>query len=175
MMKALFLGRFQPFHTGHLEVVAEITKKADYLVIAIGSAQYSHSLENPFTAGERYTMIFRTLKAQGIKNHYIVTLEDLHRYSVWVSHVVSQTPKFDVVYAHNPLSIRLFKEGGFKVEKLKLIQPDKYSGTEIRRRIIEGDEWKNLVSSEVVKVIEEIDGVKRIKDLASQKGVDGHG
>jgi len=111
-MRALLLGRFQPFHNGHLKVVKDIAKEAEYLVIAIGSAQYSHSKENPFTAGERYTMITKALKSEGIENYHIVTIEDLHRYAAWVSHVVSHTPKFDVIYAHNPLSIRLFKEGG---------------------------------------------------------------
>ena len=167
-MRALFLGRFQPFHLGHLKVVSEICEKAEYLVIAMGSAQYSHSLENPFTSGERYTMISQTLEAEGIKKYHIVQLEDLHRYAVWVSNVVSHTPKFDVVYAHNPLSIRLFREGGFTVVELELIEPDKFSGTEIRRRMVEGEEWRDLVSTEVAKVIDEIDGEKRLKDLASK-------
>ena len=75
-MRALFLGRFQPFHKGHLMVISGIAREAEYLVIAVGSAQYSHSQENPFTAGERYTMISRTLKAQNIENYHIVVIED---------------------------------------------------------------------------------------------------
>jgi nicotinamide-nucleotide adenylyltransferase len=165
-MKALLLGRFQPFHKGHMKVVTDIVKDAEYLVIAVGSAQYSHSLENPFTSGERYTMITRTLKSEGIENYHIVTVEDLHRYAVWVSHVVAHAPKFDVVYAHNPLSIRLFKEAGFKVVELELFEPEKYSGTEIRRRMMEGEEWKSLVPQEVSEVIEEIHGVERLKELS---------
>jgi nicotinamide-nucleotide adenylyltransferase len=164
-MRALLLGRFQPFHNGHLKVVKDIAKEAEYLVIAIGSAQYSHSKENPFTAGERYTMITKALKSEGIENYHIVTIEDLHRYAAWVSHVVSHTPKFDVIYAHNPLSIRLFKEGGFKVVELNLHEPDKYSGTEIRRRMIAGEEWRTLVPKGVAEVIDEINGVERLKDL----------
>jgi nicotinamide-nucleotide adenylyltransferase len=165
-MRALLLGRFQPFHNGHLKVVKEIAKDAEYLVIAIGSAQYSHAIENPFTAGERYTMISRALMADGIKNYHLITIEDLHRYAAWVSHVVSQVPKFDVVYAHNPLSIRLFKEAGFKVVELELYEPEKYSGTEIRRRMMAGEEWRNLVPKTVAELIDEINGVERLKDLA---------
>jgi nicotinamide-nucleotide adenylyltransferase len=164
-MKALFLGRFQPFHCGHFQVVADIAKSAEYVVIAIGSAQLSHSQNNPFTAGERYEMISRSLNAAEIDNYYIVQLEDLNRYSLWVSHVVSHAPVFDVVYAHNPLSIRLFKEGGFEVVKLDLLKPDEYSGSNIRKKIIEGGEWQNLVPRQVAEVIEEIDGVKRLKEL----------
>ncbi len=165
-MRALFLGRFQPFHKGHLMVISGIAREAEYLVIAVGSAQYSHSQENPFTAGERYTMISRTLKAQNIENYHIVVIEDLHRYAAWVSHVVSQTPKFDVVYAHDPLSVRLFREAGFNVEELELHEPEKYSGTKIRRRIIADEPWRDLVPPEVARTIEEIDGVNRIKELS---------
>lgn len=165
-MRALLLGRFQPFHCGHLKVVKEIAKEAEYLVIAIGSAQYSHSLENPFTVGERYTMISRTLKAEGIENCNLVTIEDIHRYAVWVSHVISHAPKFDVVYAHNPLSIRLFKESNFKVVELELHRPQEYSGTEIRRRIIAGEKWRNLIPKAVADVIDEVNGVERLRDLA---------
>jgi nicotinamide-nucleotide adenylyltransferase len=121
--------------------------------------------DNPFTSGERHLMISNTLKDEGIDNYHIVTLEDLNRYSLWVAHVVSHSPKFDVVYAHNPVSIRLFSEAGFDVVELELYKPDQYSGTEIRRRMIIGEEWKDLVPKRVVEVINEIDGVKRLRDI----------
>ncbi len=53
-LTALLIGRFQPFHNGHLEVVKTISKKCDRMIIGIGSAQLSHTFENPFTAGERH-------------------------------------------------------------------------------------------------------------------------
>jgi nicotinamide-nucleotide adenylyltransferase len=164
-MKALFLGRFQPFHIGHLKVISEIVKEAEYVVIAMGSAQLSHSKENPFTAGERYSMISRTLNAEAIENYHIVPIEDLNRYSLWVAHVVSHVPNFDVVYAHNPLSIRLFKEGGYEVVKLELHNPKLFSATEIRRRMIAGENWRDLVPKEVGQVIDEIKGVERLREL----------
>ena len=41
-----------------------------------------------------------------------------------------------------------------------------YSGTEIRRRMLKGEPWQNLVPDSVCKVIEEIDGVERIREIA---------
>jgi nicotinamide-nucleotide adenylyltransferase len=165
-MRALLLGRFQPFHNGHLKVVKDVVAEADYIVIAIGSAQNSHSLEDPFTAGERITMISKVLANEGIDNYHLVAIEDIHRYAVWVSHVASQVPIFDIVYAHNPLSLRLFKEGGYKVVELELYEPNKYSGTEIRRRMMAGEEWRGLVPEAVAEFIGEINGVERLKSLA---------
>ncbi|MEM2966110.1 MAG: adenylyltransferase/cytidyltransferase family protein, partial [Candidatus Nitrosocaldaceae archaeon] len=60
-MKGLFIGRFQPFHNGHLEAIRFALKQVEILWIVIGSAQRSHEQRNPFTAGERLSMIRDTL------------------------------------------------------------------------------------------------------------------
>ncbi|MBP7820288.1 MAG: adenylyltransferase/cytidyltransferase family protein, partial [Candidatus Methanofastidiosum sp.] len=53
-MRALYIGRFQPFHLGHLHVVKLILNSSKEIIIAIGSSQVSHTIQNPFTAGERF-------------------------------------------------------------------------------------------------------------------------
>ena len=57
MTRALFVGRFQPFHYGHLHAIEKILEECDELVLVVGSAQMSHEHDNPFTAGERIEMI----------------------------------------------------------------------------------------------------------------------
>jgi nicotinamide-nucleotide adenylyltransferase len=162
----LVLGRFQPFHNGHLEMIRACASASDRLIIGIGSAQYSHSHDNPFTAGERYEMIDSTMEAEGISNYCIVPIEDLNRYSVWVSHVVSMSPPFSEVYSNNPLTRRLFSEAGYSLREAPLYSREKYSGTEVRRRILEGGDWRSLVPSAVAEVIDSIDGVERIREIA---------
>ncbi|AIY90620.1 nicotinamide-nucleotide adenylyltransferase [Geoglobus acetivorans] len=168
-MRAFFIGRFQPYHLGHHEVLREIFSEVDEVVIGIGSAQESHTIENPFTAGERIMMVDRAvgeIKDPGQKV-YIVPLEDVYRNSLWVSHVVSMTPYFDVIYSNNPLVIRLFREAGFEVRRTRMFNRMEYHGTEIRRRMISGERWEDLVPKPVVEVIEEIDGVRRIREIAN--------
>jgi nicotinamide-nucleotide adenylyltransferase len=58
-VRGVFPGRFQPFHLGHLEIVKWALEKVDELIIVIGTAQESHTIVNPFTAGERMIMINR--------------------------------------------------------------------------------------------------------------------
>ncbi|MFL6479721.1 MAG: adenylyltransferase/cytidyltransferase family protein, partial [Nitrososphaera sp.] len=65
MINGLFIGRFQPFHKGHLATVKFALERVDQLVIVIGSAQKSHELRNPFTAGERIRMIKESLDEDG--------------------------------------------------------------------------------------------------------------
>ena len=60
--RGLYVGRFQPFHLGHLSAIKHVLEEADDLVIVVGSAQYSHNVNNPFTAGERLVMIRKALE-----------------------------------------------------------------------------------------------------------------
>ncbi len=162
--RALFVGRFQPFHKGHLAMVQRILESNVELVVGIGSAQYSHTGENPFTGGERYEMIKRALDAEGIHDYHIVPIPDTHVHSVWVSHVKSLVPAFDVVYTNSELVVRLFREHGLKVLSPPLVERTHYSGTEVRQRILKGGDWESLVPPPVASYIKEIDGIERIRE-----------
>jgi nicotinamide-nucleotide adenylyltransferase len=163
-MRAFYIGRFQPYHLGHQQVLEQISLEADEIVIGIGSAQLSHTASDPFTSGERVIMITRSLEHLS-KVLYVIPIEDIRRNAVWVAQVCSMTPHFDVVYTNNPYVIRLFEESGFNVKKSPLYQREKFSGTEIRRRMLSDEPWEHLVPIAVVNVIEEIDGVRRLKDV----------
>jgi nicotinamide-nucleotide adenylyltransferase len=163
---SLVVGRFQPLHKGHMDVIRKCAEESEHLTIGIGSAQYSHTPENPFTAGERYMMINKSLRDEGISNYSIVPIEDLNRYPVWVAHVVSLVPPFRRVYSNNPLTRRLFEEAGFDVRESPLYNRSIFSGTEIRRRIVNDEEWRPLVPEAVAEVLDDIDGVNRLKQIS---------
>ncbi len=164
-MRALYIGRFQPYHLGHHAAIEEMASEADEVIICIGSAQRSHELENPFTAGERYLMISKSLRDDGVFNFYIVPILDVNWNAVWVSHVESLIPPVDAVYTNNPLIERLFKERDYKVRAPLLFNRKEYSGSEIRRRMLNNESWQDLVPKAVAEVIKEIEGIKRMKDL----------
>lgn len=168
IMKALFIGRFQPFHNGHLQIIQDAYKAYSEVIIGIGSSQYGHTLENPFTAEERILMIEKSLGTIGVKNYRTVLIPDIHNPPKWVDHVLSIISDFDVVISNSSLTKRLFSEKGYDVKETPLYNKDKYSGREIRRRMIQGEQWDNLVPQEVCNIIREIDGVKRIKELSNK-------
>ena len=163
---SLVLGRFQPLHNGHMEVIRLCAEESEHLTIGIGSAQYSHLTDNPFTAGERYLMLESALEAAGIENYAIVPIEDLNRYSAWVSHVKAMCPPFESVYTNNPFTRRLFTEAGFSVKESPMYNRSVYSGTEVRRRMVCDEDWRSLVPPAVAEVIDSIDGVGRMKDIS---------
>jgi len=163
--RAFYIGRFQPYHIGHHTVLSGIADEVDEIVIGIGSAQRSHEVENPFTAGERVVMISRSLKDLDI-DCYVIPIEDIQRNAVWVSHVRSMTPHFDLTYTNNPLVFRLFEEAGVMVKRSPMYQRDVYSGTAIRKKMLTGEGWENLVPDAVARVIEEVGGVERLQEIA---------
>ena len=130
-------------------------EKLPEVIIAIGSAQFSHTLHNPFTAGERITMIRLAMDEAKIdaSKYYIIPIRDLRIHDLWVAHVVSQTPKFEVVFSNEPVTSRLFKEAGFQVEPIPFHDREIYSATEIRERVVRGENWDTLVPPSVAAYI----------------------
>ena len=80
--------------------------------------------------------------------------------------MVSMSPPFKRVYTNNPLTKRLFQEAGFEVRDSPLYNREVYSGTEIRRRMVADEEWRSLIPGAVAEVIDDIDGVGRLKDIS---------
>ena len=168
MAKALFVGRFQPFHYGHLHAIETILCEAQELIIVVGSAQMSHDPDNPFTAGERIEMIRGALSEAKLdeKRYMLIPIADAPSHRTWVSYVESQTPRFDIVYSNQPLTRRLLIEAGYNVKEIPLHKRSKFEATEIRRRILKGEDWSELVPPHVYRLVNEIDGENRIRDLS---------
>ena len=172
MTRGFYIGRFQPYHEGHHAMVRRIGEEVDELVVGIGSADQSHTVRNPFTAGERIMMITKALVDSDLVT-YAVPIEDLNRNSVWVSHVQSMSPRFDVAFSNNPLVVRLFEEADIEVRQSPMFRREEFEGTEVRERMANGDDWEALVPDTVVDVIEEIDGVERLERI-TDTDTNGH-
>ena len=167
--RALFVGRFQPVHNGHIKALEFVFSQVDEVIIGIGSAQASHTLKNPFTTSERMEMLIRALEEAGLadKRYYLIPLPDINFNAIWATYVVSMVPRFDVVFTGNSLVAQLFREKGYEVIVQPMFRKDILSATEIRRRMIEGEPWEELVPKSVAEFIREIKGCDRIRMLAT--------
>lgn len=165
--RGLFVGRFQPFHYGHLEAIKDVLEEVEELIIVIGSAQYSHNLDNPFTAGERLTMVRTALEEAGVNGSrvWIVPVPDVHLHMMWVSAVEGYAPSFEVVYSNEPLTRRLFMEAHYKVKDIHFHERKLYSSTEVRERMLKDESWEKLVPKSVAAFVKKIDGINRLRDL----------
>ena len=170
MSRGLFIGRFQPFHLGHIAAIKFALTNVDELIIVIGSSQASYDKQNPFTAGERLSMIKDSLNADTLidcKKTQIVPVPDTNVHSTWTHSVDMLVPKYDVVFTNNAFTGYLFIQRNITVTEPKLLNRDDLSGTEIRRRMLKNIKWTHLVTEQTQIIIQKINGVERVKKIAS--------
>jgi len=169
-LRGVFVGRFQPPHFGHFSVVKWALGEGGFeeVIVVIGSAQESHTVRNPFTAGERFEMIVRGLREMGIdlRRVFIVPVSDIAMNHVWVRYLELLLPRFDAVISRNPLVVRLFREYGYRVVMPPLFNRGLYSATRLRELMLRGGDWKALVPRSVAEFIESIRGVERLREVA---------
>jgi len=167
MHVGLFVGRFQPFHLGHLAAVKFALKTVDYLYVVVGSAEKSHERDNPFTAGERISMIKAALDGSNVNpaRWMAIPIADADSHSLWVSSVESMVPRFDIVFTNDALTFLLFKEQGIEVKPVPFLDRQRYSATNVRDRILERKNWRQLVPKQVARLVVRFGGVERVREL----------
>jgi len=170
---ALFLGRFQPFHNGHLDAVAQIfaTGKVETLLIAIGSSQISHEPSNPFTAGERWQMIYHSLLDAGYSEAQfkIMPLADISHNHLWPHFVQQQLPPFTQVFSGSPWVRELFNHALPKITTQTLQQQHAVSATAVRAALAADESWQQLVPVGSATVLKKLHAGERIANI-SQTG-----
>ncbi len=166
--RGLLVGRFQPFHSGHLAVVRQIRSRwpGEPLLLAIGSAQESYTLENPFTAAERFEMIRGALEGAGVTGTLTLPLPDIGRHALWVAHTEELLPPFSRVHTQNPLTQLLFERAGYAVERPELVERARFEGRRIRAALAEGGPWKDSVPEAVAAYLGSIGAPDRLRSLA---------
>ncbi|MBS3782013.1 MAG: nicotinamide-nucleotide adenylyltransferase, partial [Candidatus Thermoplasmatota archaeon] len=162
-MKGLFIGRFQPFHKGHLEAVRQILEECDSMIIGIGSAQEERTSANPLSGGERISMIKKVLESRDINPVEVYPIPDLNCHPAWPYYVEAILPRFEKVYGNSEVVLHLFDSIGHETGIIDQVERKKLSGTEIRKRIREGREWEDLVPEEVAEYLGDIDMKHRVE------------
>ena len=167
-MIGLFIGRFQPFHLGHLDAVRQILEQCDKVIIAVGSSQYKDTCLNPFSFEERKEMIEAVLGSVGIDKYDIKAVPDIHDDSMWLEHVEEIVGDYDTAYTGNP-ETRSFFEGIRPQVLLKFNIV--INATNIRDMIAHDDpSWKNYMHPAAVKVFLKVGGIERMKKLNCAHG-----
>lgn len=169
--RGLMLGRFQPFHNGHVALARQILGECDELIVVIGSAQFNFIEKDPFTAGERISMIHGALTEAGLDmaKCFLVPLANDDNNARWLAYLKSTVPPFDILYTGNDFvrHIALSQDPGIVIRQPKFARKQEYNATNIRRLIVGRKRWKHLVPAAVAREIERVGGTERIRLLAS--------
>jgi nicotinamide-nucleotide adenylyltransferase len=167
LITGFYTGRFQPFHLGHLSAVKQALNKVGLLYIGIGSAQYSHERYNPFSTKERMDIIQKALEEKGIsKGRFeIIPIPDIHNNAAWPAHVQSLVPEFDIVFVGDDGLVKELFEKYTKIP-VKIVKKEiDICATDIRKAILDNEDWKKYLCDSTVEYLEKIGGKKRIKDI----------
>jgi nicotinamide-nucleotide adenylyltransferase len=163
---ALFIGRFQPLHHGHIYVVYRILENFKLLKIGIGSSQTSNTINDPFTNEERKRFIQAALAKRKISNYEIFDIPDIFDAKKWPDHVISIVGNVDVIFSNSDWVRELFQDEGYKLGKKLTIFKNKYNATNVRKLIEKNDKrWRKLVPKEIAELIQKFHGIERIQSL----------
>jgi nicotinamide-nucleotide adenylyltransferase len=164
---AAVVGRFQPFHKGHLLLIKEILKSSDIIKIGIGSSQYSNTAENPFTYDERKEMLVRTFKAERIseKEYFIYPIPDFHDMYKWTKELMHILGCFDIFYSNNEWIRELILKKGKKLGEMLKFNFKIYNASNIRNLLSQNKPVEELLPKEVEEFIIQINGNQRISEI----------
>lgn len=164
-MNGLYIGRFQPFHLGHLDAIKFALSQVENLWIGIGSSNKSNEKRNPFTADERKEMIISSLNDETKKRIQIYYIPDIGDHAKWTYHIDSIVPKYDVVFSNDDFTQTLYQKREIKVIPVPLKERENLSGTTIRENIAMGKRWQEFVPEGTKKVLLKIDAERRLSKI----------
>ena len=164
-MDGFLIGRFQPFHLGHLEAVNFALSKVEQLYIGIGSSNKSHQPRNPFTVEERRQMISSSLDGKTLKRVSIYDIPDLDDHSKWTQSIDEIIPNYDIVFSNDDFTHSLYQKIEKDVISVELKSREILSGTNIRKMILNEENWQDLVPDGARNILLKINAQNRLECL----------
>ena len=164
-MDGLLIGRFQPFHLGHLDAVLFGLSRVENLFICIGSSNKSNERKNPFSAKERREMIVTSIESSIADRIKIFDVPDVGDHEKWTFEIDKTVPKYDIVFTNDEFTRTLFEKREISVISVILKDREKFSGTSIRNLIADDRNWRDLVPQGTRNVLDNVNAKERLQNL----------
>jgi bifunctional NMN adenylyltransferase/nudix hydrolase len=146
----VYIGRFQPFHTGHEKVARHVLNTCKKIVFVIGSASTPRTIRNPFTYEERCNFILKAL--EDVKDRVLFVAADDYFYSdvIWSTAIVNAV-NIVTNYSTSISFAKPFKDATsyylniFNDWRTIPVNISKLNATDIRNAWLEGTDFKSSV------------------------------
>jgi nicotinamide-nucleotide adenylyltransferase len=142
----LIIGRFQPFHNGHLYLLREALKIADKIIIGIGSSNIIDT-DNPWTFEERKKIVEEVLKIENLQDLVIkiIDIRDVPDDSEWLEIANERAGKCNVIIGNNEWVNGIYEKSGTPAVRINLFKRFLHEGTKIRKLMRENKKWEDRV------------------------------
>jgi len=164
-MNGLLIGRFQPFHLGHLEALQFALSKVDKLWVGLGSSNKPVQKNNPFSAEERKQMILSSIDNTMKEKISIYFIPDLDNHVKWIEKIDTIVPKFDIIFSNDELTKHLYSKRSVQVIAIPFLNRNVLSGTNIRDLIISDQKWDDLVPQGTRNFLKNTSAKEHLKNL----------
>lgn len=172
-------GRFQVLHNDHLKYLLTGKERCRHLVVGITNPDptltredpvipgRSEETANPFTYYERFLMVRAALTEAGLGLEqfsvvpFPVNLPQLYRYYAPMDAVFFLT----IYDGWGEKKLAMFLEMGLQTEILwrRSLEEKGLSGSEVRRRIVTGEAWQDLVPKSVAGLLLQWKAAERLR------------
>jgi nicotinamide-nucleotide adenylyltransferase len=166
--RALFIGRFQPFHNGHLAALKHVTAAYQEVFVVIGSSNQNFTAANPLSISERLLLARKVVEEEKWEKRikYILPIPDIPDNITWVRSIVDTLPPFTTVVSANETNVLVFfKHLGYKVEYFPYVSRTAFQGTVIRKKIAVGKKWQEAVPPYLLPLLTSFRLEERIKNV----------
>ena len=164
-MDGLLIGRFQPFHLGHLEALQFALSKVDKLYVGLGSSNKPVEKNNPFTAEQRKEMILSSIDDSMKEKISIYFIPDVDNHIRWIEKIDTIVPKFDIIFSNDDLTKQLYSKRNIQVLSIPFLNRESLSGTNIRDLIVRDQKWDNLIPTGTRNFLEKTGAKEHLKNL----------
>lgn len=171
--QALIVAGGRPPHVGHGDIVKQIEEAGfDKLVWVVGEYGNKVSFRSPFVGVEREEMVKAMLKERTIES-VVCGVADINDPPNYANHVIDTlalsgievNEENTVVVSGNGYTYDCFTNYGREFEHMEQQRRVDISGTQVRQMIALDLPWRYFVSKGVQEIIDDLDGVSRIKEL----------
>ena len=146
---ALFIGRFQPLHNGHVYSYKKALTIAESVKIVIAKSNVWGTEDDPWHWRTRRAWVKKVFGQEAI------VCPDNPSDAVWLREVRKRAGKFDVVVSNNPWVLSIMKNAGIATYETGLWKREELEGIKIRKMMRkENPEWKLRVPEAVAREID---------------------
>lgn len=171
---AIFIGRFQPFHLAHLELLQESLKLARKVIVVIGSYKRSPSPKHPFSGEEREAMMRTALTPEENARVETIYMHDyLYNDPMWLADCAQQVSELTddsesiVLVGHDHDDTSYYLEQFPQWDRKLVPNLDHFPhATEIRYLYFTHDvEYKKSLHPKTIEYMEEFKKTDKFKGL----------